>query len=130
MLKKILNNLIVLPYTKIFYNALTSAMIYGTWTYFANDTGAFFSALIQASISFLFTFFIAFYLEVLHRKVKTFRVTVICSVGLIIFLGGVQALIHYFINTENILSTVLPSYIVGSIYITLYLIHLKRGNSV
>jgi len=120
----------LLPYKKILYNALISAIIYGVWTYLANEIEAFFSALTQASISFLFTFFIAFYLEVLHQKVKTFKVTVIYSIGLILFLGTIQAIIHYFINTENILITVLPSYIIGSIYITIYLLHLKKGSSV
>jgi len=116
-----------LPYKKIFYNAFTSAALYGTWAYIANEKGALISSMTQASMSFFFTFFIAFYLELIHRKVQNFRVLLLYITALLLFLMSSQVAMHYVVDTQNIITTVLPSFIIGTIYITVYVIHLKKS---
>lgn len=115
-----------LPYKKIFFNALFSAVVYGIWTYFANDIGAVQSALTQASLSFSLTYFVAFCLELLNQKVNSFTLVIISVMLLLLFLSIVQISIHFLMNTENILKTVTPSLFIGTIYIILYILHLKK----
>lgn len=118
-----------LPYKKIFFNALFSAVVYGVWTYFANDIGAVQSALTQASLSFSLTYFVAFCLELLNQKVNSFALVIVSVMSLLLFLAIVQISIHFLMNTENILKTVTPSLMIGTIYIILYILHLKKGSS-
>ncbi len=118
-----------LPYKKIFINGFLSGLLYGTWAYIANDIGALQSALTQGSMSFTFTFFVAFYLEIANQKADSFKALVLYCVALITFLVVAQISIHYMINTENILATVTPSFVIGTVYIVLYLLHLNKGKN-
>ena len=115
-----------LPYKKIFFNAFFAAILYGIWTYFANDIGAMKSAFTQATLSFTLTYFVAFYLELLNQKAKTLKIVIISVMILLLFLVIVQVSIHFLMNTENILKTVTPSLMIGAIYIVLYILHLNK----
>ena len=117
----------ILPYKKIFLNACAAGLLYGTWAYVANDKGALVSAVTQGSMSFSFTFFVAFYLELVHRKASGFTALVLYCVSLIVFLTLMQMSIHYIVDTQNIIATILPSVVIGSIYILFYVLHLKKG---
>ena len=115
-----------LPYKKIFFNGMISAFIYGVWTYFANNEGAVTSALTQATLSFTLTFFVAFCLELINKNTKSLKLVIMYVFMLLLFLAMTQISIHYVMHTENILKTVTPSLAIGTIYIVLYILHLKK----
>jgi len=115
-----------LPYKKIFYNGVFAATIYGIWTYYANDIGAVTSALTQASLSFTLTFFVAFSLELINKHTQSFGTVVMYILMLLCMLATVQIGIHYVMNTENIIKTVTPSLMIGTVYIVSYILHLNK----
>ena len=115
-----------LPYKKIFFNGVFSAFLYGIWTYLANDIGAMTSAFTQATLSFSLTFFVAFSLELINQQTKSLKIQITFVLLLLFLLVTVQVGTHYFMDTENILKTVTPSLSIGTIYIVLYILHLKK----
>ena len=115
-----------LPYKKIFYNGIFAATIYGIWTYYANNIGAATSALTQASLSFTLTFFVAFSLELINKHTQSFSKVIIYIVMLLCMLATVQISIHYIMNTQNIIKTVTPSLMIGTLYIVSYILHLNK----
>ena len=116
-----------LPYKKIFMNAIVAFFIYGTWAYAANDIGAVTSAFTQGSMSFIITVMLAMYLEIVHRMSKNFMQLVTYVLGWFILIVGTQATIHYMVGTENIFFTLLPSMIIGTVYVIGYLVQLHKG---
>ena len=115
-----------LPYKKLFINAAGAFVFYSVWAYFANDGSAVRSSLMQGSMSFIVTFFLAMMLEIIYKKATTAILAVLLALLLIWSLMSVQGIVHYFIGTDHVFMTILPGLILGTIYVVVYLLDLEK----
>jgi len=115
-----------LPYRKILMNATVAFFIYGTWAYAANTIGAEKSAVAQGSMSFINTFILAMYLEIIHRISKNFMQLVLYVCACFAVIVGGQAMIHNMVGTQHIFLTLLPGMIIGTVYMVGYLLQLHK----
>ena len=115
-----------LPFKKLLINGIGAFVIYAVWAYFANDGSAVRSAFMQGSMSFLMTIFLAIMLEFIYKKATSAISAIIFALLLIWSIMALQAIVHYFIGTDNIFMTILPGLVLGTVYVVVYLLDLNR----
>ena len=120
------------PLLRSLLAGLAGFVAYGGWAYYANSAHggeiAMRSGLVQGTYSLVLTFLMTLVTEWLFIAFARLpgRVgvaTVVISVVLFLSAYG----IHMLVGTPEILMTIVPGWIIGSIYTTIYLLGLRRA---
>ncbi len=102
--------------------------VYGGWAAYANlDHGSIIamrSGLVQGSYSLVLTFLMSFATEELYKQLSVLWMTV-AVVCLILFSTAYG--IHHLVGTPEILMSILPGFVIGSIYTWVYVWGLQHG---
>ena len=116
------------PFVRSVLSGLAGFVVYGGWAYLVNvDHGqdlAMMIGLVQGSYSFALTFIMTLVTEWLFEKCDGQFLTIMAIVCTALFVT--PYLIHMFIGTPEILMTILPGFVIGSIYTGVYVMGLKR----
>ena len=108
---------------------LAGFFVYGGWAAFANaEHGsdiAMRSGLVQGSYSLALTFAMTYVTEYIFGRTRALVATTFL-VSAILFLSAYS--IHWLVGTPEILMTILPGYVVGTIYTVVYIIGLKAAD--
>lgn len=111
--------------------ALAGFLVYGGWAYYVNMSHGEFiglrSGLLQGGYSFILTFLTTLLMERLYRSFASHRFPALLTVlvtGVLLF--TVPCIIHSIAGTPEILMTVLPGFLIGMVYTTLYTLSLRR----
>ena len=102
-----------------YISSLLAFLIWSIWTYIINIEGdnTFLSSIVQGIYSAIITLFmvylIKFFYNILPKKKRYF---VLPSVFTVIITTSFITLIHIFINTHNIIYTILPTIFVAFIF--------------
>lgn len=101
--------------------ASAAAVAYGLWAFAVNrDDGlssALNAAVAQGGYSFLLTLTLALLIEHLQRLFGTSIAALIATVGLTcILLFGIAFVLQWYIGTVDVLVTILPGWVIGSLY--------------
>ena len=104
---------------------------YGAWAWYANlDHGDFIamrSGLVQGGYSLVLTFLMTLVTEILYLRFHGIRYAHLVSTALISVILFVSAYsIHMLVGTPEILMTIFPGWIIGTIYTFFYIVGLKR----
>ena len=107
---------------------LAGFAVYGAWAYYANsDHGtmvAMRSGLVQGGYSLLLTFVMTLVTEFMFARLGSLWLTS-ATVSVILFLSAYT--IHMLVGTPEILMTILPGYVIGTIYTIVYVVGLRRA---
>lgn len=114
--------------SRVLITAFSASIFYGIWAFFANYSAqnAITSALVQFVASFVFGTIMAMIVEWVFEHTKPplrFVVSAFAPYSLVLVLFFI---IHYLINTENIIQTLLPNAIIGTLYFVIYCIKLEK----
>ncbi|MFK7915669.1 MAG: hypothetical protein AB8B93_17260 [Pseudomonadales bacterium] len=120
------------PIQKSLISATAGALLYGGWGYYANSSAgtemAMRTGIVQGSYSFVLTLSMTLLLEwgygLLGRTRNGAIVTLAIVSGLMF---STAYALQYFAGSEAILMTILPGYVVGTIYAATYLGALHRS---
>lgn len=116
---------------RMLITGILSAILYGLWAYYVNYglSTALASSIAQAISSFIGGYLVAGVIEFtfsITRKPWRFPISAFVPYGLTL---ATYALIHRFVGTPDILSTIMPNIIVGTPYFVLYVIKLERNDA-
>ncbi len=104
--------------------------MYGSWAYFANmahgEAVAMRGGLVQGGYSLVLTFVMSLVTEFLYAKIDKVGVTV-AVVSIILFISAFT--IHMLVGTPEILMTIAPGWVIGSVYTVAYLLGLRRAGT-
>lgn len=107
---------------------LAGFVVYGGWAYFANmahgEDIAMRSGLVQGGYSLVLTFVMTLVTEFLFLKLLNVLASAVI-VSVILFSSAYT--IHMLVGTPEILMTIFPGWVIGSIYTEFYLLGLERG---
>ena len=120
------------PFMRSLLAGLAGFIGYGGWAWYANlDHGDFIamrSGLVQGSYSLLLTFLMTLVTETVyakcHRLPGAVPVTTL-MISVILFVSAYT--IHMFVGTPEILMTIMPGWVIGTIYTLVYILGLKRA---
>lgn len=116
------------PLARSFFSGLAGFVVYGGWAYFVNESHgqdlAMMIGLVQGSYSFALTFVMTLVTEWLFLKCNGQFFTIMAIVCTALFVT--PYLIHMLIGTPEILMTILPGFVIGSIYTGVYVVGLKK----
>jgi len=123
------------PLLRSFIAGFAGLVGYGSWAVYANlDHGTFIairSGLVQGTYSFVLTFLMTWLTEWLFAKFASLpmgsSVTTTGVVCLILFVSAYG--IHMLVGTPEILMTILPGFVIGSVYTAVYVWSLQRGTN-
>ena len=119
------------PLIRSFFSGLAGFAVYGGWAYFVNaEHGqelAMMVGLVQGSYSFALTFVMTLVTEWLFRQCQGHFVLIMSIVCTALFIT--PYMIHLAIGTPSILMTILPGFVIGSIYTGIYVLGLKRAEA-
>ncbi|MEM1435282.1 MAG: hypothetical protein AAGG11_14575 [Pseudomonadota bacterium] len=111
--------------------AVAGFLVYGGWAYYVNaDHGQSIgmrSGLLQGSYSFVLTLVTTLLMERLYRTFAAGQHPVVLTVivtGVLLF--TIPCVIHGLAGTPEILMTVLPGFLIGMVYTTVYTMSLSR----
>lgn len=119
------------PLGRSFLAGFAGLIVYGGWAVYANashgDTVALRAGVVQGSYSLLLTFVMTLATEGLYRALSLvygglYWLMMIVCLSLFTTAYG----IHYLVGTPEILMTILPGFVIGSIYTLVYVLGLKR----
>ena len=107
---------------------------YGGWAWYANlahgDFIAMRSGLVQGSYSLVLTFLMTLVTEFMYARFRTMPAAVPLTTALISVVLFVSAYsIHMIVGTPEILMTIMPGWIIGSIYTFVYILGLQRSGA-
>ncbi len=122
------------PLVRSVLMGLAAMAIYGGWAYLANRSYglaiAMKAAATQSFVSFTVTFLITFLMEALHRRASSRLGRFVAPAGgAISFTVAYTVLMHIGMDTPELLDTVLPILIFGSLYCLIYSANLVRESS-
>lgn len=120
------------PLQKSLISATAGALLYGGWGYYANSGAgaemAMRTGIVQGSYSFVLTLSMTLLLEwgyaVLGRN-RNGAVITLAVVSSLMFTTAYA--LQYFAGSKAILMTILPGYVVGTIYAAIYLSSVHRS---
>lgn len=119
---------------KSLLSATAGALVYGGWGYYANSAAgaemAMRTGVVQGSYSFVLTLSMTLLLEwgyAAMGRTRNGAVTTLVVVSALMFATAYA--LQYFAGSEAILMTILPGYVVGTIYAAVYLGSLHRKPS-
>ncbi len=116
---------------RMLITGVLSAIIYGLWAYYVNQglPTALASSLAQAISSFIGGYLVAGIIEFtfsITPKPWRFPVSAFIPYGITL---SIYALVHKFVGTPDILSTILPNIIIGTPYFVIYCIKLEKNDA-
>ena len=119
------------PLTKSLLSATAGALIYGSWAYWVNMSDgpqmAITTALVQGSFSFVLTLSMTLILEYLYRFLGPgTRAVVYTTTFVSAFMFVTAYSLQWLAGSREILMTILPGYLIGTIYAASYAISLER----
>ncbi len=107
---------------------LAGFVVYGGWAYYANSAHgemiAMRSGLVQGSYSLALTFLMTLVTEYLFARLRALWSTTV-TVSVILFVSAYT--IHMVVGTPEILMTILPGYVIGTVYTAAYVLGLRRA---
>ena len=108
---------------------------YGAWAWYANlDHGAdvaMRSGLVQGGYSLILTFLMTLVTEFLYAKFVDLVAGTVMTTGVVSVILFVSAYsIHAIVGTPEILMTITPGFIIGTIYTYVYVLGLRRSTKV
>ena len=119
------------PWIRSLLSSIAAFVIYGGWAYFVNrshdESLAQMIGVVQGGYSFGLTFVMTLVTEWLYQKFsnQTHQVRyVMVTVCTALFIMPVT--IHWMIGTPEILMTILPGFVIGSIYTWVYVLGLSK----
>ena len=124
--------------TRALVSALAGFVAYGGWAYFVNvghggPLVGWRSGLVQGTYSFLLTLSSAYLMEYMYRALRDINVVIppwILTLFLTMTLLLVTAwTINWVAGTPRIMTTILPGFLIGSVYSLAYLLNLRRLNA-
>lgn len=122
------------PFQRSLISAFAGLLAYGLWAYFANMAHGFKAgikaACVQGGYSFVLTFVMTMLIESLYRfliQKHWQRATVMTIVTVCLTLYASSWLLNYLVGTPEILMTVLPGYVIGSMYTYSYVLKLAKS---
>ena len=104
---------------------------YGLWAWWANlahgDMVAIRSGLVQGGYSLVLTFVMTLVTEVVHLKLRHLPGAAFVTTAMLSVLLFVSAyVIHRLVGTPEILMTILPGWVIGTLYTFFYILGLSR----
>ena len=112
--------------------AIAGFVAYGGWAFFANvahgSDMATRAGWVQGSYSFVLTFVMTYVTEWLYRlfsRVPMGMMWTVVLVSIILFSSAYS--IHLLVGTPEILMTILPGFVIGTIYTAVYVWGLQRA---
>lgn len=117
---------------RVLSSACVAAVIYGGWSFFANDGhGAAIATrvmLAQAATSFALTFVTTALIEGIHARVGRRRLGIAATIlGTFGLLQGFNVAVHLAVGTPELLRTLAPNVIVGATFTTVYTLAVHRA---
>lgn len=116
------------PFVRSLLSGIAGFVVYGGWAYFVNaEHGqelAMMIGLVQGSYSFALTFVMTLVTEWLFRRCNGQFAMIMGVVCTALFVTPYA--IHMLIGTPEILMTILPGFVIGSIYTGVYVMGLKK----
>ena len=105
--------------------------VYGTWAVYVNASHgmavAMRSGLVQGTYSFILTLLVTLMTEWLFSKIGSMRFGPAVTVGIVCsMLFATAYAIHMLVSTPEILMTILPGFVIGSLYTSAYVLGLRR----
>jgi len=112
---------------RIFLSALAGFVAYGSWGYLVNMSHGWHqgleSGLTQGSYSFTVTLFYSGLIEWLYAKTRKKVLTIVtCSLSVI----STSYAVHTLVGTPEILPTIAPGAVIGSVYVYGYVLGLAK----
>lgn len=122
------------PLLKSLASATAGALIYGSWAYYVNsDAGAEMAArtaAVQGSFSFVLTLSMTLMLEYLYRLLGPGQGAAVITTALVsAFMFATAYTLQWVAGSKEILMTILPGYVIGTVYAGTYAWSLQRGSS-
>lgn len=119
------------PWLRSLGAGLAGFAVYGGWAYYANSSHgeavAQMAGLLQGSYSLILTFVTTLLMEQLFSWFASFRFRVAATVAVTgVLLFSIPCIIHRLAGTPEILMTVLPGFLIGMVYTTVYVLGLAR----
>lgn len=122
------------PLLKSLASASAGALIYGSWAYYVNaDAGsemAVRTAAVQGSFSFVLTLSMTLMLEYLYRHLGPGKQAALATTALVsAFMFATAYSLQWAAGSNEILMTILPGYLIGTVYAGTYAWSLLRGST-
>lgn len=116
---------------RMLITGILSAILYGLWAYYVNYglPTVLASSIAQAVASFFGGYLVAGVIEFtfgITSKPWRFPISAFVPYGITLAL---YALIHFFVGTPDILSTIMPNIIIGTPYFVLYVMKLEKNDA-
>ena len=116
-------------------NAAIAGIAYGAWAYIVNmdhdQDASIMAACMQGISSFIFTLIITSIALKLYIYCHDSKQGIIFGwIGSVALLIIFPALLHYLVGTPDIIETVAPGIIIGSVYILALLLHYQKTHDV
>ncbi len=116
---------------RMLITGILSAILYGVWAYYVNYglPTAIASSVAQAISSFIGGYLVAGVIEFtfsITPKPWRFPISAFVPYGMTL---SIYALVHTFVGTPDILSTIMPNIIVGTPYFILYCVKLEKNEA-
>ncbi|MEM7098049.1 MAG: hypothetical protein AAF541_07305 [Pseudomonadota bacterium] len=118
-------------FARSLFAGLAGFVGYGAWAWYANlghgDDVAVRSGLVQGGYSLVLTFVMTLVTELIYarcREVPGAHIVSTGSISVVLFVSAYS--IHMLVGTPEILMTILPGWVIGTIYTFFYIMGLKR----
>lgn len=121
--------------TRALVSAVLGFITYGTWAYFVNvnhggPAVGWRSGIVQGGYSFLLTLSSAYLMEFVYGRLQGTAIRMLAWILTLLLTMAVLFVTAFSINwaagTPRILMTILPGFIIGSVYSLFYLLNLRR----
>ncbi len=117
--------------SKSLLSATAGALIYGGWAYWVNMSDgaqmAITTALVQGSFSFVLTLSMTLILEYLYRFLGPGTGAVVGTTAAVsAFMFATAYSLQWLAGSSEILMTILPGYLIGTVYAASYAVSLER----
>lgn len=117
-------------HTRSLIAGIAGFLVYGGWAYYINEPYAMgaTAGLTQGSYSFALTMTTTLFMEYLFDSLKGIRGRSIATVAITSLITFSTAYgIHWFVGTPMILVTILPGFVIGSVYTAVYVTSLTTA---